>query len=362
MKRRLTDIRRHLNMGLMLTLMLLSASTVFAQIDPIVAKVRLTKVEVITKLQFKKQVEELEAQLRRPFSLEQRKQLLNSLVDNKLLLQAAERANTRVTDMELNQMLENYKQELGARAGLNRKLTDSELEQLLRQEGLTWEKLKEKLSERILLEKFVTREKKAFFDQIKHPTETEIRDFYDANRTQYPIVSPEMVRFKQILILTKGLNASEEERARARAMEIFRKLQAGDSFDKYLEVYLQEGGSKKIGGLSFDTWRRNDSQNRVAYGASFFERIFKLEEGERSDVMKSNVGYHIVEIIEKIPFRVLSLDDKIPPKENLTVREYIKRRLLQNRQLMALKQATEDLVESLKREADVQYFYEHLSW
>ncbi len=338
-----------------------AAAPVFAQIDPVLARVRLTKVEVITKRQFKKQVDELEKQLDRPFPLEQQKQLLRSLVDNKLLLQAAERENVRVTDMEMNQMLENYKRELGTRAGLSRSLTDAELEQLLRKEGLTWEELKQKLKERIVLEKYVAQEKRSYFDDIEQPSEGDIRDFYDSNRSQYPIVSPEMVSFKQILVLTRGLNNDQEEQARQRASEIYRQLQNGTSFDKFLEVYLEEGGKTKIGGLSFETWRRDDANNRVTYGRSFFQSLFRLEEGERSDVLESNIGYHIVEIIEKIPFRVLDLDEKIPPKENLTVREYIRRRLLQDEQLKVLKRATEDLLDELQRQADIQFFFEHLS-
>ena len=75
-----------------------------------------------------------------------------------------------------------------------------------------------------------------------------------------------------------------------------------------------------------------------------------------------NRRFSAVEIIEKIPFRVLDLDEKIPPKENLTVREYIRRRLLQDEQMKILKRATEDLLDELQRQADIQFFFEHLSW
>ena len=136
-------------------MIVLFAASASAQIDPLLARIKLTKVEVITLRQFRNQLETLEKQLARPFSVAQRKQFLEALVDNKLLLQAADRDLIKVSQPEINKMLDAYKLSLGRRAGLNRKLTDGELEQLLKKENLTWEKLIDKFKEQIRVEKLV---------------------------------------------------------------------------------------------------------------------------------------------------------------------------------------------------------------
>ncbi len=350
------------NYFMRICMIVLFAASASAQIDPLLARIKLTKVEVITLRQFRNQLETLEKQLARPFSVAQRKQFLEALVDNKLLLQAADRDLIKVSQPEINKMLDAYKLSLGRRAGLNRKLTDGELEQLLKKENLTWEKLIDKFKEQIRVEKLVYQRQKIFFTNIKKPTDVEIQEYYEANRTRYPIISPEMISFKQILLVTKGLKADEEGKAKKRADEIYREIQNGVAFDKFLEVYLEGSGTVRVGGLSFETWRRNDATHRITYGKSFFDDLFKMKVAQRSRVMKSLIGYHLVEVIERIPFRVLQLSDKIPPKNTAAVRDYIVNVIMQQAQRAALKKATADLLKALKGEATIQIYYDKLSW
>ena len=255
-----------------------------------------------------------------------------------------------------------YKRNVALQSGLNREISDAELERILKQQGYTWEKFEQQLKDQILLEKFVVEEQKAMFSPGTLVKEEEIQEYYDSNRTRYPIVSPEMMQFKQILIMTKGLPENEKAQAQKKAEQIYRELSGGAAFDRYLEVYLDNQPGKKIGGISFETWRRDDEAKKVTYGKSFFDRLFKLGSGSRSEVISSTIGYHIVEVIEKIPFRVLSLDDKIPPQNNTTVSEYIGQMLEQIKHGEVLRVATVDLVEKLKKKAEIQVMDKNLDW
>ena len=220
----------------------------------------------------------------------------------------------------------------------------------------------EQIKDRLTVDKLIAQEQKPLVDSVKVPTEDEIRDFYESNRTKYPIVSPEMVRFKQILLVTTGLAATDLERARAKTEEIYRALQSGAPFDQHQEVFLDGPQGSKIGGLSFETWRRDDETKKVTYGRDFFDTLFSLDGGRRSGIVRSNVGFHIVEVIQKIPFAVLGLDEKIPPQDARTVREYISGLLLQRKRAEAVQRATEDLVKKLRQEADIKVEYEALAW
>jgi parvulin-like peptidyl-prolyl isomerase len=341
-------------------LLALAAAVASAQIDPTIARIKLTKVEVITQKQFRAQVESIETSLKRPLTKDQREQYLQALVDQKLLLQAADREHVRAAPSEVDRTLDAYKQDFARQLGRpNRPLSDSELKDLLQQQGTTYEQFVGQITDKITVEKLVAKEQKPLLDSVKDPTETEIQDYYNSNRTRF--VSPEMVRFKQIVVLTTGLSPADADRAKAKAEEIYRAIQSGTPFDKFQEVYL-EGGTTRIGGLNFDVWRRDDEAKRVTYGKTFFDSLFDAKPGEVKGVLQSNAGYHIVEIIEEIPFKVLGLDDKIPPQNAATVRDQIAALLRQMRRVEIVKQATDDLTKKLRGEAEIRVEDKLLSW
>jgi parvulin-like peptidyl-prolyl isomerase len=276
-----------------------------------------------------------------------------------VLLQAADRERVRATSAEIERTVELSKQDFARQLGRSRPLTDSELRELLKQQGATYERFLEQITNKITVEKLVAKEQKPLLDSVKEPTAEEISDYYSNNRTRF--VSPEMVRFKQIVLLTTGLTAADADKARARAEEIHRSIQAGTPFDKYQEVFV-EGATSRIGGLNFDIWRRDDEKKRVTYGKTFFDALFEARAGQVIGVLQSNAGFHIVEIIERIPFSVLGLDDKIPPQNAATVREQIASLLRQTRRLEVVKQATEDLTTKLRGEAEIRIDESLLSW
>ena len=87
-----------------------------------------------------------------------------------------------------------------------------------------------------------------------------------------------------------------------------------------------------------------------------------MDVGEISGVLQSNIGFHIIRVTEKIPFRLLALDDPIPPQNNSTVREQISAQLLQQKQAEYYQQALMDLLAELKKKAEIRIFEENLSW
>jgi parvulin-like peptidyl-prolyl isomerase len=342
-----------------LLLLLLSSALAFGEIDPTVARLRLERVEVITKKQLESQIEKLEKAVRAPLSAEDKRQLLNNLIDTKLLLQAADRDNTRASQAEIDAMVALFKQQLALQGGLNPQMSDAEFERILKQQDaeLTWDKFIEQITDQIKVRNYIQKDQFSLFQSVDKPTDQEIQDFYEGNKTSF--VSPEMVRFKQIAIQTQGLSEKDAATAKKMADEIFQELESGASFDKYQEIYL-EGSRTLIGGIVFDTWRRDDTRKPIEYGKAFFDAVFKMKEGSRSQVLKSNYGYHVIEIIEKIPFMVLDLDDKIPPQRVLTVREYIADALLQSKNNEVFQKATEVVVAKIKEEAEIKIFEDNL--
>ncbi|MBN2553523.1 MAG: peptidylprolyl isomerase [Spirochaetales bacterium] len=346
---------------LVLAAVFLFAQIGFAQlIDKPVATVKLSKFEVISVQQFRSRIEDLEARTKNKLSVEDRRKLLDLMVSDKLISQAAAMENVTVTQSELDSRIALARQTGGFGLNLNRELTEQEFRQLLQQSGLSWEEYVEELEKAILQQKFVMQKKKALFDKMAPPPDSEIEDFYDANKTVF--VAPDMVRFKHIYIDTRNLNSAEEKaKAQERAEDIARELRNGASFDELVVKYSDDKNSRYKGG-DFGYLRRDDQARRQLLGKEFFEAPFKLDVGEVSGVLQSNIGFHIIRVTEKIPFRLLALDDPIPPQNNSTVRDQINAQLMQQRQAELYQQALLDLLSELKKKAEIRIFEENLSW
>ena len=132
--------------------------------------------------------------------------------------------------------------------------------------------------------------------------------------------------------------------------------------EKYLEVFLDDDNSTKIGGLSFDIWLRDDISIEEGYGTAFFNAVFRMDEGERSGLLESNIGFHIVEIIEKIPLAILGLDDEVPPQNTFTVRDYIINLLINNEAQMVFETATVELLHEVRAQSEIEIFEQYLTW
>ncbi len=348
---------------IILTLTILSAGAALASaqlIDKPAATVRLYKLEVISVTQFRQKVDQLEQRGRQTLSTEDRKKLLDLMVSEKLIDQAAEHDNVTVSQTEINARIAQAKQMGGAGFNLNRELSDQELRSLVAQSGLGWNEYLDELRKTILQQKYVMQKKRSFFESIPKPTEEEIEDFYQSNKAAF--VSPDMVRFKHIFIDTRALGGSDErDKAKARAEEIYRELRNGASFDELVVKYSDDKSSRYQGG-DFGYLRRDDQARRQLLGKDFFEAPFKMEVGEVSGVLKSNIGYHIIKITDKIPFKLLGLDDTVPPQNKTTVRQEISLQLMQRKQAEYYQKAILDLLDELKKKAEIKIFDENLNW
>ena len=329
-------------------------------IDPTLARVKLTTTEVITQRQFQEKIEVLENSIQAAITTEERLQILNGLIDELLILQAAERDDVEAYDSEIDESVEQYKTEIALQFGMNRPLTEDELKSVIVQQGSTWEEFIEQMKNRVTIEKYIQVEKGSYFENISEPENSVIQDFYESNKMEF--ISPDITKFKQILIITKSLNADMAEMAEDKANEIYREIQAGSSFDKYLEVYIDDADSTQVGGLSFDIWLRDDQDTQDFYGTTFFNTVFRMEEGDRSGLLESSVGFHIVEIIEKIPLAILGLDDEVPPQNNFTVREYIINVLMNNEMQTVFQNVTLDLIEEVRNQSEIEIFDQYLTW
>ena len=330
-------------------------------LDKPAATVKLTRSEIITVKQLQKQVTPLEAQAKRTLTPDERKLVLDGLIAKSLLEQASERDKVVVSDAELKAQVDQYKKTLSAQLTIGRDLTDGELQQYVVQTlGSTMDEFQKALKYQILLANYTRAKRKPMLDAVKAPTDSEVADFYSANKKNFFV--DDMVNLSHIFIDTRPLSSKEDkDKASKRANDIARELKGGAAFGDLVMKYSEDAASKYKGG-DIGTLSRADEQRKSLFGVDFVDEVFRMKKGETSGVLQSSIGYHIVQVTDRFDAKLLSIDDKIPPQNQLTVREYIRQYLSAQRQGKALSDAANDLVAELKKQAEIKTFMENLSW
>ncbi len=331
---------------LFLAIIFLSGA-VFGQdlIDQRAATVNLTKPEIISRKKLDQTVEIL----KRNGIDKTHREVLETMVGDILLKQGAERAGIVISEKEVLNVI---RKQLGnASSGMS----DVQLKDLVRkQTGVSWEKYSEKSRETIQLQKYVNKEKSKKLNNIPQPDGKDIQKFYDENSVNFSV--PKTVRFDHIFIDTRMLSNPEDlKKAAARADTYLKELQTGEkTFDDLVEN--SDDSASKYNKGDFGYLRINDITRKKLLGDVFFDGVFALKVNQLSNVIKSNMGYHIVRMKEILEPRILNLDDNINPTVNKTVRQRIEEFLIMKKQEEIFKESVEELVEELEAEADVKYF------
>ena len=326
---------------------LLIASSVFCQdlIDQRAATVNLTKPEIISRKKLDQTVEIL----KRNGIDKSHREVLETMVGDILLQQGAERAGITVSDKDVLKLI---RQQIG-NAAVN--MSDSQIKDFVRkQTGVSWDRYSKKSKETIQLQKYVNKAKSDKLSNIPRPTEKEIQKFYDENSTKFSI--PKTVRFDHIFVDTRMLSKPEDmEKATNRAESYLKDLRSGSkTFDQLVEN--SDDSTSKYNKGDFGYLRINDLPRKKLLGEHFFDSVFELKKNQVSDVIKSNMGYHIVRLKEIINPHVLKINEKINPATDKTVRNRIEDYLMMKTQEQLFKESVQELVEELEDEAEIKYF------
>jgi peptidyl-prolyl cis-trans isomerase SurA len=333
--------------------------TIFAgaqTIDSPVALVNLHKNEPVSLKKFSQQITLLENQRGTSYSLEEKKQLLDLVIEDTLINQAAENLNIRVVDAEIDAGIQQYIQ---MAFGQNMPMTQFEF--LLKNEGSSLKDFREKMEEQLIREKYIMEAQRTKFENVPLPSEEQIMELYTLYRTSF--VRPETKRFSHIFINTLNISDAEKNKALGKAETIYQELkQKGiDSFSELALKYSDDPKTKFKGG-DFGYIEENDPTRRAEYGRTFIDKLFVLKTGEISNVLQSNQGYHIVRITESYQMTFLELDDIAKMGQPVTVKEFIISNLNAQEQQKIYEEAYNELVAGLRAKADITVFEDKLNW
>ena len=267
-----------------------------------------------------------------------------------------------VSDADVDTRIGQLREQEGYRLNLERALTDAEYRSLVSETGLSWDEYREQLRKALIQQRYVARVRGDELRSVELPTEADVEAFYEENKTTV-FVQPDMVQFKHIFFDTRGINeASARLAVRERAERAHRELVNGADFGHLVREYSDDKESLDSGGLFGTYLRRDDPATSQLLGREFFEAPFAMEEGETSGVLRSNVGFHIVRVVDKVSAHILRLDDPVNPMSDRTVRDQIRVLLANSVQTQAYQSALLATLEDLRQEAEVRIFAENLRW
>jgi peptidyl-prolyl cis-trans isomerase D len=138
---------------------------------------------------------------------------------------------------------------------------------------------------------------------VPEPTQQQIQQYYNDHASDYSV--PDQAKSRHILIMVPpGADAKTDAAAKAKAESVLKQLQAGGSWTDLAKKFSDDPGSKNAGGeLGF--------AQRGKMVPEFDKAIFTQKIGDIA-IVKSNFGYHIVQVEERQAAHTAQLND-VPP-------------------------------------------------
>ncbi len=206
-----------------------------------------------------------------------REQTLKQVIENKIILQAAEREGIRLSSSELEQAL----QELETR---NRFPNREAFRQAVIGSSQSWDRYLADLKVEMTMMKLMRRE----IEPDLFVTDAEIKSFYDSNPKKF---QREQVKIKQILFpIPKDATSETTEVILKNAKQAEVAIKNGTSFEQMALDIISNGGEASELGV-FKKAELSSEIDRV---------VFNLGSGEVSETVQTPMGFHIFKVTDKI--------------------------------------------------------------
>lgn len=246
-----------------------------------------------------------------------RREVLDTLIAERLLEQEMQKLRIDVSDSEVERIIENTKQQHG--------LDEVKLRQALAQQGLTLEEYREGLKKQLMKAKIIQL-------KVKNRVQITDQDVKSTYAKRQALDAREFkVRARHILFLVQ--QGQDDEPARQKALAAKRRADAGEDFAT-LATELSDGPTARNGG-NLGVFGRGEMVPE-------FERVaFTVEPGKVAGPVRSQFGWHLILVEERIPLESAPLEQ---------VEEDLRNRLYEEE----VERAFKGYIEELKRKAHIE--------
>ncbi len=237
--------------------------------------------------------------------------LAEYLVMMEVLRQEAAAYDATVTEQDVQAEVEEIRQYFQG--------DEKKFDEALEKQNITLEQLTDSLRDGLLLERM-----KAAVTEDVRVSEAEVEAYYEAHKADF--VEPEARETRHILIAPVQLEEdgtmsttpteADWEAAGAEAEKVRSEIQNGADFKSEAGKYSDDAATRESGG-------ELGPVTRGQMDPAFEEAVFDLSKGELSQPIRTQYGYHLIEVTDITPEDQLSFDE---------VKENIKSTLLELKQ------------------------------
>jgi len=228
-------------------------------------------------------------------------QIILDTVDLLLFRQYCDSQGIRVSDAEVSNQLAQYKASLGPGA------TDATVENSLRRGGVFTD-VKAYVKNDLLFGSYLKKSYPNDIASISQPSSADILKAYDDMK--FNLRRPSLYRFSMLLIPTQGKSDTEKKRAEDAMRAIAAKLKGDPSaYDEYFVKGVVDSKAAGYQTMPYVVIAKT-AESRSQF-PNLYDQVFKLKEGDVSDVIEDNMGFCVVRVSQYLPEKQLGLDDFI---------------------------------------------------
>lgn len=210
-----------------------------------------------------------------------RQNVLERLIEKKLVEHKIRELNIKVSEEEIRQAIDDVKKQ-------NNMASQEVLVSALANQGLSFEQYRTQLQEQIEKLKLVSMEVRSKI----LVGESEMRGYYDENRAKY--TEDESFRARHVFFRTSEKSQAETiKHAMTTALMVLAEAKNGKDFSELAKTYSEDPAARQDGG-NLGVFKKGEMQPELE------SAIMNMKPGEVSELVYTPSGFHIVKLEERI--------------------------------------------------------------
>jgi len=250
-----------------------------------------------------------------------KKQALEALILEELFYQEARKQNIKVDKKEINRRFDKITKRFKSR---------SDFKKALKKKGYTIKDFKKKIKREYLIQEAFRRN---VLEKVSL-TEEDLRKYYDENKSKF--IKPESINLQHILIEVRDpLSEASWQEAHKKITDIYNRLKKGEDFSTLARLYSEDLYRIKGGHLG--------EVHRGRLSPEIEKKGFSMDKGEISQPIKTEMGYHIIKILDRREARQLAFNE-------------VKEKLRKELEEKFLTEAKNEWISRLKAQAEIEIY------
>jgi peptidyl-prolyl cis-trans isomerase C len=250
-----------------------------------------------------------------------RDKAIEDLIIMELFYQAAKERGIEANGSKVDEVYEFYKKRYGG---------EEKLKKALERVSLGIEDFKREIEKALVVGRF----KKIYIEDKAKVSDKELKEYYEENKENFR--EPDKVKLREIFIAVP-YDADYEtiQKKKARALEVLKKVEAGEDFANLAWNYSEDPYAVKGGDIGY--------VHRGRLDPAIEEVAFRLKKGQTSGLIEVKAGYFIIKVEDIVKSKLLEFDE-------------IKDKLRRDLEARRRREIKEELIKTLKEKAIIKKF------